>query len=167
LPWLQCIALCCSVLLQCDFAVVVREEGDQTVCCSVLMCVAVCCSVLKCVAVCRSDLRREDLFRLYTFVLCVSLITLSAAVACVCMHAYVCVCVHACVCVCVHACVCVCVRAWKDGCVRAGVFCVCVCVCVCVFACVCECAALVRLTQSNQSGCECVAVRCSMWRCSV
>jgi len=110
--------------------------------------------VLKCDEVCRSDLKREDLLRLYRFVLCVSLITLSAAVACVCMHAYVCVCVHACV----HACVCVCVHAWKDGCVRAGVFCV----CVCVFACVCECVALERLMQSNQSGCVCVAVRCSM-----
>jgi len=47
--WIQCVAVCCSVLqwiavccsvLQCD-----------AVWCSVMQCVAVCCSVLQCVAV--------------------------------------------------------------------------------------------------------------------
>ena len=41
---LQCVAVCCSVLL------------CAAVCCSVLQCVAVCCCVLLCVAVCCSAL---------------------------------------------------------------------------------------------------------------
>ena len=73
---IMCVALCCSVLLQC-VAVYrsvlqrvlqcvlthVRRLLDITCvavlqsvaeCCRVLQCVAVCCSVLQCVAVCCS-----------------------------------------------------------------------------------------------------------------
>jgi len=45
---LQCVAVCCSVL---------RQRYLDTMCCSVLQCVAVCCSVLQCVAVCCSVLQ--------------------------------------------------------------------------------------------------------------
>jgi len=47
--WLQCVAVCCSVL-QC-VAVCCSVLQCAAVCCSVLQCVAVCCSVLQCVAV--------------------------------------------------------------------------------------------------------------------
>jgi len=45
---LQCVAMCCSVLLHvwCDVF------GCVAVCCNMLQCVAVCCGVLQSVAVC-------------------------------------------------------------------------------------------------------------------
>ena len=52
---LQCVAVCCSVLLE-------SVQGDLrriqcvAVCCSVLQCVAVCCSVLQ--ESVQGDLRR-------------------------------------------------------------------------------------------------------------
>ena len=53
---LQCVAVCCSVLL--CVAVCCSVLQCVAVCCSVLQCVAVCCSVLQCVAVCCSVLLR-------------------------------------------------------------------------------------------------------------
>ena len=64
---LQCIAVCCSVLLcvavgciRLDTVLraeqVERERG--AVCCSVLQCGAVCCSVLRCVASRRTSRER-------------------------------------------------------------------------------------------------------------
>jgi len=38
-------------MLQC-VSVSILLDRDDTVCCSVLQCVAVCCSVLQCAAVC-------------------------------------------------------------------------------------------------------------------
>jgi len=53
---LQCVAVCCSVLL--CVAVCCSVLQCIAVCCSVLQCVAVCCSVLQCIAVCCSVLHR-------------------------------------------------------------------------------------------------------------
>ena len=65
---LQCVAVCCSVLLFADdytwhislHLPSVFIDGTcvsrSYMCCSVLQCVAVCCSVLQCVAVCSSDM---------------------------------------------------------------------------------------------------------------
>ena len=68
---LQCVAVCCSVLVEesqpkrpranekwrvCGVCVVIIEPSTG-VCCSVLQGVAVCCSVLQCVAVCCSVLQ--------------------------------------------------------------------------------------------------------------
>ena len=61
--WLECVAVCCSVL-QC-----------AAVCCSVLQClecVAACCSVLQCVVVCRftTSLHTSDLSLLQCIAVC-------------------------------------------------------------------------------------------------
>ena len=79
---LQCVAVCCSVLL-CIVAVVTKRimlrwefeklsckgscyVGSENVrscvaaCCGALQCVAVCCSVLLCVAVCCSRCHDKD-----------------------------------------------------------------------------------------------------------
>ena len=61
-PWLQCVAVCCGVLLRnakCVTSQHMRTERCWiAACCSVLHCAAVCCSVLQCVAVCCSVLQR-------------------------------------------------------------------------------------------------------------
>jgi len=62
---LQCDAVCCSACGFCQmwFSECVLTNvrylllRSDTVCCSVLQCVAVCCSVLQCVAVCCSELQ--------------------------------------------------------------------------------------------------------------
>ena len=52
---LQCVAVCCSVLLFADPLVAAQATQGRlkcvAVCCSVLWCVAVCCSVFQCVTV--------------------------------------------------------------------------------------------------------------------
>jgi len=54
-PERLCVAVCCSML---QYVAVSAHKGEctrETMCCSVLPCVAVCCSVLQCVAVCCSE----------------------------------------------------------------------------------------------------------------
>jgi len=47
---LQCVAVCCSVILDDASA----GYSEQNPCCSVLQCVAMCGSVLQCVTLCCS-----------------------------------------------------------------------------------------------------------------
>jgi len=63
---LQCVAVCCSVLIVPPAPLVIHsvitrldcsELQSVAVCCSVLQCVAVCYNMLQCVAVCCSVLQ--------------------------------------------------------------------------------------------------------------
>jgi len=61
---LQCVAMCCNIILLHSRSIDTLIKGLNTsvlqcvaVCCSVLQCVVVCCSVLQCVAVCCSVLQ--------------------------------------------------------------------------------------------------------------
>ena len=124
---LQCVAVCCSVLVcvalcfvevQCGAAccsvvqyvsytacsshhMILSPSLPLTlqVCCSVLQCVAVCCSVLQCVAVCCSSAHtfKRDLHSYSRCGCCDAGRIIHHHVLCVC----VCVCVYVCVCVCV------------------------------------------------------------------
>jgi len=54
---LQCVAVCCSVLLVNPSVHIAKFKGNfgdryVAVCCSMLQCDAACCSVLQCVAMC-------------------------------------------------------------------------------------------------------------------
>jgi len=53
---LQCVAVCCSVLLRLE----VPERSAPVLYLRVLQCVAVCCSALQCVAVCCSVLQLQE-----------------------------------------------------------------------------------------------------------